>query len=129
MKTVLYALAIAAMLALAGSAQGQRTQNPSPAILAAVADSGRPAEDIARDPGRRPAEILAFARVRPGDRIVELAPGGGYFSFVNINQYRGFTANTNSTLTLLPALPANAFGLPRSIITPRQLQLAIKFDF
>jgi hypothetical protein len=59
-----------------------------------------------------------------------LAPGGGYFSFVNINQYRGFTADaaTNS-LTLLPALPANAFGLPRSIITPRQLQLAIKFDF
>ena len=59
-----------------------------------------------------------------------LAPGGGYFSFVNINQYRGFTANSaNSTLTLLPALPANAFGLPRSINTPRQLQLAIKFDF
>lgn len=59
-----------------------------------------------------------------------LAPGGGYFSFVNINQYRGFTANAaNSTLTLLPALPATAFGLPRSINTPRQLQLAIKFDF
>lgn len=58
-----------------------------------------------------------------------LAPGGGYFSFVNINQYRGFTANANSTLTLLPALAANAFGLPRSINTPRQLQLAIKFDF
>ncbi len=59
-----------------------------------------------------------------------LAPGGGYFSFVNVNQYRGFTANSaNSTLTLLPAFPANAFGLPRSIITPRQLQLAIKFDF
>ncbi len=58
-----------------------------------------------------------------------LAPGGGYFSFVNINQYRGFTANANNTLTLLPALPATAFGLPRSINTPRQLQLAIKFDF
>jgi len=58
-----------------------------------------------------------------------LAPGGGYFSFVNINLYRGFTANANNTLTLLPALPATAFGLPRSIITPRQLQLAVKFDF
>ena len=60
---------------------------------------------------------------------IGLAPGGGYFSFVNINQYRGFTANANSTITLLPALPATAFGLPRSIITPRQVQLAIKFDF
>ncbi|HEY8184681.1 MAG TPA: carboxypeptidase regulatory-like domain-containing protein [Pyrinomonadaceae bacterium] len=59
-----------------------------------------------------------------------LAPGGGYFSFVNVNQYRGFTADAaTSRLTLLPALAANAFGLPRSIITPRQLQLAIKFDF
>ena len=59
-----------------------------------------------------------------------LAPGGGYFSFVNVNQYRGFTPDTaNNRLTLLPALPANAFGLPRSINTPRQLQLAIKFDF
>ncbi|HEY3037283.1 MAG TPA: carboxypeptidase regulatory-like domain-containing protein [Pyrinomonadaceae bacterium] len=59
-----------------------------------------------------------------------LAPGGGYFSFVNVNQFRGFMADAaTSRLTLLPALPANAFGLPRSIITPRQLQLAIKFDF
>jgi hypothetical protein len=53
-----------------------------------------------------------------------------FLRFVNVNLYRGFTANAaNNTLTLLPALPANAFGLPRSIITPRQLQLAIKFDF
>jgi len=80
MKTIRYALAIAAVLALAGSAQGQRATSPSPAILAAVADSGRPAEDVARDAGRHPAEILAFAGVRPGDRIVELAPGGGYYT-------------------------------------------------
>jgi hypothetical protein len=61
---------------------------------------------------------------------VGLAPGGGYFSFVNVNQYRGFTANAvGSTITLLPALPATAFALPRSINTPRQLQLAVKFDF
>ena len=61
---------------------------------------------------------------------IGLAPGGGYFSFVNVNQYRGFTANApTSNITLLPALPATAFGLPRAINTPRQLQLAIKFDF
>ena len=61
---------------------------------------------------------------------VGLAPGGGYFSFVNINQYSGFTAvAATSTLTLTRPLPAAAFGLPRSIITPRQVQLAIKFDF
>lgn len=55
-----------------------------------------------------------------------LAPGGGYFSFVNINLYSGFNA---TTLALTRPLPAAAFGLPRSINTARQLQLAIKFDF
>jgi outer membrane receptor protein involved in Fe transport len=61
---------------------------------------------------------------------VGLAPGGGYFSFVNINQYTSFTpVAATSTLTLIRPAPGVAFGLPRSIITPRQLQLAIKFDF
>lgn len=61
---------------------------------------------------------------------VGLAPGGGYFSFVNVNQYSTFTpVAATSTLNLTRALPAAAFGLPRSIITPRQVQLAIKFDF
>jgi hypothetical protein len=59
-----------------------------------------------------------------------LAPGGGYFSFVNINMFSTFTANAaTNTLTLTRPAAAAAFGLPRSIITPRQLQLAIKFDF
>lgn len=58
---------------------------------------------------------------------IGLAPGGGYFSFVNINRYTAFSGTT--TLSLTPAAPNVAFGLPRSIITPRQLQLAIKFDF
>ncbi|MEP6819698.1 MAG: TonB-dependent receptor [bacterium] len=59
-----------------------------------------------------------------------LAPGGSYFSFVNINRYSGFTAvAATSTLTLTRPPAATAFGLPRSINTPRQVQLAIKFDF
>jgi hypothetical protein len=59
-----------------------------------------------------------------------LAPGGGYFSFVNVNRYSAFTAvAATNTLTLTRPPAATAFGLPRSINTPRQLQLAIKFDF
>jgi len=80
MKRVPYALAMVAILALAGPVQGQRVPSASRAIAAAVADSGRPAEDVARDAERRPAQIVAFAGVRPGDRIVELAPGGGYYT-------------------------------------------------
>jgi predicted methyltransferase len=80
MKKLHLAIAVMATIALASSAQGQRAARPSAPIRAAVADPTRPAEDAARDAGRHPAEIVAFAGVRPGMRIVELAPGGGYYT-------------------------------------------------
>jgi predicted methyltransferase len=49
-------------------------------IAAAVADSGRPAADTARDADRKPAESLAFAGVKPGEQVVDFFPGGGYFT-------------------------------------------------
>ena len=52
----------------------------SKAIVAAVADSSRPAADTGRDANRRPAETLAFSGVKPGDKVLELAPGRGYFT-------------------------------------------------
>ncbi|MEO7025990.1 MAG: methyltransferase [Caulobacteraceae bacterium] len=51
-----------------------------PAIAAAVADPHRPAADIARDAARKPAEMLAFAQLKPGDAVLEILPGGGYFT-------------------------------------------------
>jgi predicted methyltransferase len=53
---------------------------PSPAIAAAVADPSRPAADRDRDPERKPAEMLAFAGVAPGMVVVDMLPGGGYFT-------------------------------------------------
>jgi predicted methyltransferase len=52
----------------------------SQAVAAAVADSSRPATDSARDLGRKPAETLAFAGVKPGDKVADYAAGGGYFT-------------------------------------------------
>ena len=49
-------------------------------ITAAVADSGRPAEDKERDANRKPAETVEFAGVKPGSIVVELVPGKGYFT-------------------------------------------------
>jgi predicted methyltransferase len=49
-------------------------------ITGAVADNARPDEDKQRDANRKPGETLAFADVRAGEPIGELAPGGGYFS-------------------------------------------------
>ena len=55
-------------------------QTVSPAITAAVADAGRPATDKERDVNRKPAETVAFAGVKPGMTIAELAPGRGYYT-------------------------------------------------
>lgn len=46
----------------------------------AVADPKRPAEEIARDPLRHPAEILAFTQLEPGDKVADIRPGAGYFT-------------------------------------------------
>lgn len=62
------------LLALASSAGAQAN------IKAAVADTNRPAEDTARDAARKPAETLAFAKIHPGETVLEIAPGGGYFT-------------------------------------------------
>jgi predicted methyltransferase len=51
-------------------------------LAAAVADPHRPDGDRARDAARRPAEVLAFAGLKPGDKVLELLPGHGYFTRV-----------------------------------------------
>jgi predicted methyltransferase len=58
---------------------------PSPSIAAAVADTARPAADRERDAERKPAEMLAFAGVKPGMVVVDLLPGGGYFTRIFSN--------------------------------------------
>ena len=52
----------------------------TPETTAAVADSSRPEADRARDAARKPAEIVAFAGVKPGMTVAELSPGGGYYT-------------------------------------------------
>lgn len=51
-------------------------------LAAAVADPHRPDADRARDAARKPAEVLAFAGVKRGDKVLELLPGHGYFTRV-----------------------------------------------
>jgi len=59
------------------AADAARAPAASP-IEAAVAASDRSADDRALDAGRKPAAVLAFFRVAPGQKIGELFSGGGY---------------------------------------------------
>jgi predicted methyltransferase len=52
----------------------------APYIAAAVNDSRRPQADKDRDALRKPADMLAFAQIRPGQKVADLIPGGGYFT-------------------------------------------------
>jgi len=50
------------------------------AIRQAVDDASRADTARERDVGRKPAEILDFSGVRKGDVVLEIAPGGGYYT-------------------------------------------------
>ena len=52
----------------------------APYAQKAVSDAARPKADTDRDQFRKPAEMLAFAGIKPGTVVAELIPGGGYFT-------------------------------------------------
>ena len=70
-------LAVAAMFVLS---TGVADAKPTAAQLAAVADKGRPEADTKRDADRKPAEMLEFAGIKPGQTVADFLPGGGYFT-------------------------------------------------
>jgi len=77
MKRAILLMAGAALLA---SSAIVLAAAPTAQMKVAVADTGRPAADTARDENRKPAEMLAFAGIGPGKVVVDMLPGGGYFT-------------------------------------------------
>lgn len=56
-------------------------QNVPAYVAAAVIDPSRPAADTAHDVDYRPADVLAFSSIKPGDKVFEYFPSaaGGYY--------------------------------------------------
>src|SRR5580658_7484212 len=50
------------------------------ALSAAIEDPRRPAAQLELDPRRKPAEVIAFAGVKPGDHVADFMPGNAYFT-------------------------------------------------
>ena len=59
---------------------GAAAAAPDAALKAAVDNPARSPNFVARDKARHPAEELAFFGIKPGMTVVELCPGGGYWS-------------------------------------------------
>jgi len=56
------------------------TSDSDPALDAAIAGSWRPAKNVARDQYRHPRETLAFFGIRPDQTVIEITPGGGWYT-------------------------------------------------
>jgi predicted methyltransferase len=73
------ALALAGCVA-SGAEPVQLSAAQRSALAAAIASPARTPANVARDRYRHPAETLAFFGVRPSDNVVEIWPGGGWYS-------------------------------------------------
>jgi predicted methyltransferase len=71
---------VVAAAAVVGLATVSAAAKAPASIAAAVADPDRPAEDRARDADRKPAQCIAFAGIKPGDKVADLMPGKRYFT-------------------------------------------------
>jgi predicted methyltransferase len=76
MKNATLFLAAAALMASTAIV----TAAPTAKMKEAVADSARPSADTARDENRKPAQMLEFGGITPGKIVVDMLPGGGYFT-------------------------------------------------
>ena len=109
---------------------------PQPALLPAdyasvLASPSRTDDDRARDTARHTAETLAFAGVRPGQKIADMIIGGGYFTRVfsaavgpqgrvtawQPAEFIAFQASYGESLTAVDAL-ANVDGIRSPIAAP-----------
>jgi len=76
--TICLALLLAAC-APAGEAETS-SQVATNEYAAALADPQRPEADRDRDAARKPAELLAFAQIAPGEAVGDYIMGGGYWT-------------------------------------------------
>lgn len=82
MRQALLAITLlAGSLGAAGSyAAGTASSHIPNYIRSAVDDQTRPQADRKRDENRKPAQVLAFAGIKPGEKVAELLPGSGYYT-------------------------------------------------
>lgn len=66
---------------LLGLSACQTTNAVEPEVIQAALEATQRTEvHRARDEGRKPAEVLRFSGVKPGDTVVEIAPASGYYT-------------------------------------------------
>ena len=105
-RTLVAGLALGLTLSAAAWAnRGQPAHIKIPAYVSkALADPAR-ASDAKADARRRPGPILALAGVKPGDTVVELVPGRGYWTRI----FSQIVGPTGHVYSVIPDADAKAF--------------------
>lgn len=74
-------VAVSALLGGRAMAQDYTIPANTPAYIRSAVESGeRSDEDKARDAGRKPAEILTLSGIKTGDKVIEIAGFGNYYT-------------------------------------------------
>jgi predicted methyltransferase len=79
-RSILATVSCSALLALGASSFAGSNKKDVQAIEAAAAGSWRPADEKARDADRHPVAALEFWGLKPGMSILEIGPGGGWWT-------------------------------------------------
>lgn len=93
----------------AADLQARDGSSLAPVHDAAIADSRRLPEEIARDPLRKPADMLALTQLAPGEAIADIRPEEGYFTRL----FAPVVGDTGRVYAFVPnqtAARENAFG-------------------
>lgn len=122
MRNTHWLLAAVACVALGGVASAQTVPSY---VTRAVADPGRPAADTAQDEERMVAQVVAFSGVKAGSKVVDLMPGGGYYTRIwsKIVGPRGkvWSANGNMGNAAMRGIAADAAYSVNTSIVPTPL--------
>jgi len=84
--------------ACALTALGAMAADSTPAYITAALDAPARKADAADDAHRQIAAIMAFAQVKPGQKVVELIPGDGYWTKV----FSGIVGDKGHVYTIWP---------------------------
>lgn len=126
------------LLALGAALLSVNAQAKPSDYAAAVAFQGRPAEAVALDASRHPAEVLDFEQLKPGMTAIDLVTGTGYYAEIMARvvgpsgkvvawEPAGFYDNSKAKLDALAAREPNVTVTTdlRAALTPDRFDFAM----
>lgn len=78
--SLVFTLLLAGCAGVASHGAGSSAAARSAAIQAAINSPDRPAKDREKDASRKPADILAFSGIEPGQKVIDMMAAGGWYT-------------------------------------------------